>query len=38
MINNGIIINSETFKVKKTIEENFNELAQIIYNTKNVKY
>ena len=33
-INGGIIIGSETFKTKKTIENKFAELRQIIFNTK----
>ena len=33
-INGGIIIGSETFKTKKTIENKFTELRQIIFNTK----
>jgi len=33
-INCGIIIGSETFKTKKTIENKFTELRQIIFNTK----
>ena len=33
-INGGIIIGSETFKTKKTIENKLTELRQIIFNTK----